>query len=301
MNVLVVGGSGLIGGTIALELKNHGHDVTIMSRKAAESGPLAGFKHLEGNYIVDNVADGRLQGFDALVFSAAADIRNVPQDGSITPEAFYTQANDIAVPRFFQAAKDAGIKKSVLIGTFYPQVAPHQIGVDAYVTSRHNAAEGALALADENFSVCALNPPFVLGHLESVSAPHLDALVHYARGHIPDMPVFAPKGGTNHISTHSLAIATCNALENGENGKGYLIGDENLSWKEYLELWFAAAGNPVELEVRDEEHPFFPNIILFAGPGATVSFDMSDEDMAVLDYPRNQIADLVKEIVDLTP
>ncbi|MGB1374070.1 MAG: epimerase, partial [Aequoribacter sp.] len=99
----------------------------------------------------------------------------------------------------------------------------------------------------------------------------------------------------------SLAIATCNALENGENGKGYLIGDENLSWKEYLELWFAAAGNPVELEVRDEEHPFFPNIILFAGPGATVSFDMSDEDMAVLDYPRNQIADLVKEIVDLTP
>jgi len=28
---------------------------------------------------------------------------------------------------------------------------------------------------------------------------------------------------------------------------------------------------------------------------------MSDEDMAVLDYPRNQIADLVKEIVDLTP
>jgi len=110
------------------------------------------------------------------------------------------------------------------------------------------------------------------------------------------MPVFAPQGGTNHISTHSLAQATANALEKGEGGKPYLIGDENLSWKEYLELWFAAAGNPIDLAVTEDEHPMFPNVILFAGPGATVSFEMSDEDMAVLNYDRNQIKGLIEKI-----
>jgi hypothetical protein len=36
-------------------------------------------------------------------------------------------------------------------------------------------------------------------------------------------------------------------LERGESGKSYLIGDENLSWKEFFELWFAAAGRPRDL------------------------------------------------------
>jgi len=35
---------------------------------------------------------------------------------------------------------------------------------------------------------------------------------------------------------------------------------------------------------------------LFAGPGATVSFEMSDEDMAVLNYDRNQIKGLIEQI-----
>ncbi|MBQ0796936.1 NAD-dependent epimerase/dehydratase family protein [Zhongshania sp.] len=38
MNVLVVGGSGLIGGEIALHLKSQGHDITIMARKVRRLG-----------------------------------------------------------------------------------------------------------------------------------------------------------------------------------------------------------------------------------------------------------------------
>jgi nucleoside-diphosphate-sugar epimerase len=296
MKTLVVGGTGLIGGTIALHLQGLGHDVSVMSRKPSEAPGLKDLPCVQGDYINDNCDDGRLEGFEALVFAAAADIRNVPQDGSVTFEEFYTKANDIAVPRFFEAAKKAGIKRAVYIGTFYPQVAPQQIGVDPYVTSRHNTDVAVLALNDDGFNVCSLNPPFVLGSLPGLPVPHLDALVYYAKGLIPEMPVFAPRGGTNHISTHSLAQATANALEKGEGGKPYLIGDENLSWKEYLELWFAAAGNPTELTVSEDEHPMFPNIILFAGPGATVSFDMSDEDMAVLNYDRNQIKGLIEQI-----
>jgi nucleoside-diphosphate-sugar epimerase len=297
MKVLVVGGTGLIGGEIALHLQKNGHDVTLMSRRPTAVPGLADMAFLQGDYINDDSFDGRLKGFDWLVFSAAADIRNLPQDGSVTPEDFYTKANDEAVPRFFEAARQAGISRAVLVGTFYPHVAPQQIGVCPYVTSRHNTDVEVRALSNERFNVCSLNAPFVLGYIEGLNVPYIAALAEYARGNIPGLPLFAPRGGTNHISSRSLAQAALNALEKGESGKGYLIGDENYSWKEYLELWFEAVGNPVNLEVRDDDHPMFPNVIMFAGQGATVSYEPDAEDMVVLDYERNRIQGLIRDIV----
>ena len=296
MKVLVVGGTGLIGGEIALYLKENGHDVTLMSRTPTRVPALADMAFAQGDYINDEVSDGRLKGFDWLVFSASADIRNLPQDGSVTAEDFYTKANDEAVPRFFEAARDAGISRAVMVGTFYPQVAPQQIGVCPYVTSRHNTDVKVRALSSAQFNVCCLNAPFVLGHIEGLKVPYIDALGEYARGNIPSLPLFAPKGGTNHISAHSLAQAALNALEKGQSGKGYLIGDENYSWKEYLELWFEAVGNPIELKLRDDDHPMFPNVIMFAGAGATVSYEPDADDMAVLGYERQQIQALIREM-----
>ena len=296
MKVLVVGGTGLIGGEIALHLKSNGHDVTLMSRKPTTVPGLAEMAFLQGDYINDELSDGRLRGFDWLVFSAAADIRNLPMDGSVTPEDFYTLANDEAVPRFFAAAREAGISRAVMIGTFYPQVAPQKIGECPYVTSRHNTDVKVRALSNAAFNVCSLNAPFVLGNIEGMDVPYISALAAYAGGHIPELPVFAPRGGTNHITAHSLAQAALSALERGESGKAYLVGDENLSWKEYLELWFAAAGNPVELEVREDDHPMFPNVIMFAGPGASISYEPDDADMALLAYDRQQVKGLIREI-----
>ncbi|NRB41897.1 MAG: NAD-dependent epimerase/dehydratase family protein [Pseudomonadales bacterium] len=298
MKVLVVGGSGLIGGDAALLLKSKGHDVTIMARKVPLAPVLAAFDFLQCDYIHDDIDDGRLEGFDYLVFAAAADIRNLPHDGSVTPEAFYQQANDIAVPRFFAAAKSAGIKNAVYIGTFYPQVAPNKIGICPYVTSRHNTCEDVLALSDDAFKVSSLNAPFVLGHIPGLPVPHLTALVDYAKGNIPDLPVFAPIGGTNHISSRAIAEAICNIFDKGAAGKAYLIGDENLSWQAYLQLWFDAAGNHCAIPVTEDEHPMFPNIILFAGPGETISFEPDAKEMQVLDYARNTIKALVQEVVD---
>ncbi len=297
MKVLVVGGSGLIGGEIALYLRDRGHEVTIMSRKPAAAPILAALPRLQGDYIADDMSDGRLQGFDWLVFAAAADIRNLPRDGSVTPEDFYRRANDEAVPAFFRAAQEAGIKRVVYIGTFYPQVAPWRIGVCPYVTSRHNTDTAVRALSGAGFNVCSLNAPFVLGRIPGLEIPHLDALIAYARGALPGLPVFAPRGGTNHISAHSLAQAALNALQRGESGRAYLVGDENYSWKDYLELWFEAAGNPVDLEVREDDHPLFPDVIMFAGAGATVSYEPDPDDMALLAYDRHRIRDLIRNIV----
>ena len=295
MKVLVVGGSGLIGGDIALYLQAQGHDATIMARNAPSTPSLAALPFMQGDYVNDSFDNEQLGGFDALVFAAAADIRALPMDGSVSPEAFYSEVNDRAVPRFFTAARDAGIARAVYIGTFYPQVAPERIGICPYVTSRHHTDTAVRALSGAAFNVCSLNAPFVLGHIDGLDIPHLGALVAYAKGQLGDLPVFAPPGGTNHISAHSISVATLAALEKGESGKAYLMGDENMSWKHYLELWFAAAGNPQELAVKEDEHPMFPSVIMFAGAGATVHYETDASEQ--LGYPRQQISDLINQVV----
>jgi hypothetical protein len=105
--------------------------------------------------------------------------------------------------------------------------------------------------------------------------------------------VVAPAGGVNHISSQSMSEAIAAALERGEGGKAYLVGDENLSWKEYLELYFDAAGNPTDLDVSTEEHPLFPDIMLYAGRNAVVSYEPDDS----LGYRRNNIRATVEEVV----
>ncbi|NRB40216.1 MAG: NAD(P)-dependent oxidoreductase [Pseudomonadales bacterium] len=297
MKILIVGGSGLIGGDAALHLTQQGHEVTIMARNPPQTPVLAALPFLQGNYIHDNTQKLGLENFDALVFSAAADIRNLPLDGSVSAQDFYQQVNDIAVPAFFKAAKEAGISKAVYIGSFYPQIAPQKIGECAYVTSRHNTDIAVRKLADEHFNVCTLNAPFVLGHIPGLEIPHIRALVEYAKGNLTELPVFAPKGGSNHISSRSLAQAIEHALQRGQNAKAYLIGDENLSWQDYLQQWFKAADNAQELSVSADNHPMLPNVIMYAGAGASVSYDVSDADMQVLDYDTHQISALIKKVV----
>ncbi len=297
MKILIVGGSGLIGGEAALHLAKNGHDITIMARKKPTTPCLAAFNFLSADYIYSDLATLGLSNYDALVFSAAADIRNIPIDGSMSPAEFYNQANDEAVPAFFAAAKAAGIERAVYIGTFYPQVAPHQIGPCPYVTSRAVTDRKVRALADESFSVCSLNAPFVLGHIEGLLIPHLKVLVDYASGKLTELPIFAPPGGTNHMSSKSIAQAVENALQRGQTGKAYLIGDENYSWQEYLQLWFEAAGNKTPLPVKNDDHPILPNMIMFAGVGETVSYDMDEDDMQCLGYERNQIKPLIEEVI----
>jgi hypothetical protein len=119
-------------------------------------------------------------------------------------------------------------------------------------------------------------------------------LVQYALGLLEDMPVVAPAGGVNHISSQSMSEAITAALEKGEGGKAYLVGDENLDWKAYLEMYFEAAGNPVDLPVSEDEHPLFPDMILYAGRNATIAYE---PEVGELSYTRGNIRSTIDEIV----
>lgn len=291
-NILLVGGTGLTGAHAALHLRDAGHTVTLQSRSAPTLPCLREFAHLAGNYVDDSLPVEALQGFDQMVFAAGADIRQLPPGED--DAAFFERVNTRAIPQFFSRARDAGIARAVYIGTYYPQVVPARIVDNAYVRSRYLADEGLRALNSESFNVCSLNASFILGYVPGIALAHLEMLVQYAAGRLAGMPLVAPAGGVNHISSKSMSEAIAGALERGQGGKAYLVGDENLSWKAYLEMYFDAVGNPVDLEVTTDEHPLFPDIILYAGRNAVIEYE---PDNGELGYSRNNVRATVDELV----
>lgn len=296
MDILIVGGTGLTGATSARYLAEQGHNVTLMARTKPDNPQLASFKFIQADYIEDQVTLDQLSKFQALVFAAGADLRMLPQEsGAVVSESdFFARANTQAIPRFFAQAKQAGIKRAVYIGSYYPQVAPASIETSAYVKSRHLADESVRALSDGQFHVCSINAPFIIGHFPGLDIPHLKALVDYCAGNIPGLAPLAPEGGVYHISALSMAEAIFGALERGEPGKAYLVGDTYLSWKDYFELFCKFAGKPQTLAVTRDEHPMLPDVILYAGRNAEVRYS---PDNAPLNYRVDQIQEAIADVV----
>jgi nucleoside-diphosphate-sugar epimerase len=301
MRTLVVGGTGGIGGYIALALRREGHEVTLAARNAAKpETPVADFPILLGSYIDGDFSKERIKGFENLVFSACNDPRQLPPGSSEAEEAaYYHRANSLGVPRFIALAKEAGVRRVAYIGSFYPQARPDLVRASSYIQSRLAADEGARALADSSFRVVSLNAPWVVGAMPGAASALFAAIVRYARGEMPRLPLFAMPGGVNFISVQSLTEAVIGSFTQGENGRGYLVGDENLRFREFFALFFDAVGRKVEIPVRDESHPIFPDAVLLAGRAGTIFYE--PEGVEALGYRQKDIRRAVQEIADATP
>ena len=112
MKVLIVGGTGALGGHCAIHLASKGHDVSIGGRKPAHAAtPMAGMPFLQGDYINGDFTPERLKAFDWVVFAAGNDPRHVPRDADFGE--FLFRANHVGVPGFFAACREAGVKPAI--------------------------------------------------------------------------------------------------------------------------------------------------------------------------------------------
>lgn len=296
MRVLVIGGSGYIGGSVALRLAAMGYDVTVGSRRPppAESA-MAGLPFLPGDYVAGDFDQEILSRFEAVVHAAGNDIRQRPPGED--EETHLERANVRGIPAFFRVARDAGVRRGVYVGSFYPQVVPHRIAQSPYIRSRRAADEGVRALATDDCSICSVNPPYIVGHLEGVNSGWLMAHAAYALGDMPGVPIFAIPGGVNYMSLAAVTDAITGALERGETGKAYLVGDENLSFRDYFRMFRRAAEMPDSLPIRNEEHPVLPDWALYAGRGGEAYFEPDADEGARLGYRRGDVAEAIAEVV----
>ena len=266
LRILVVGGTGMVGGDAAIRLRSLGHEVAIAARKPAAPGTaMADMPFHPFDYVNDAPYRLPLATFDAVVFAAGNDVRHIPHDGD--PDRHWARVNAEGVPGFAAAARDAGVGTFILIGSFYPQAAPQLLGKNAYVDSRLAADQGVRALATADFRAIVLNAPFIVGHLPGLDQPGARAYANWALGRMPQIPRATIPGGVNVISTATLSDAIVGALEHGRNGHAYLISDQNMSFQAYFEAYLKAAGDTAPLEVCDEPHPLLGDSSVLAGRG----------------------------------
>lgn len=295
VKILVVGGSGFVGGHVALRLAALGHDVTIGSRRPPPPATgMAALPFLQGDYVAGEFTIERLSNFDGMIFAAANDAR---QRGPDEDEATHlNRANVVGIPRIFAAAREAGIVRAVHVGSFYPQVVPHMIERSTYVRSRWAADEAVCQLATAKFGVCSVNPPYIIGKIDGLDMPWLEGHARYALGQMTDLPYFAPSGGVNFMSLEAMSDALIGALLNGEPGKHYLVGDQNLTYAQYFGFYRSAAGLSGAPPVNDAEHPLLPDWSLYAGRGGTAFFEPDEAERALLGYRNGDLGTAFAQI-----
>lgn len=297
MKLLIVGGTGMIGGHAALYLREQGHDVTVAARKAPGADTaLRDIPVLLGDYSAGDFTSSELSQFEGVVFAAGNDIRHIPEGQ--TPQDHYEHANTVQIPRFFERARDGGVKVGVYIGSFYPQAAPHVVEGDPYLMSRKASDERVRALNAPDFRVCSLNAPVMVGAYPGLVVPFFDAYFAYALGQLDPMPVFCPPGASNFMSVRSLAEAVEGALARGVGGTAYLVGDENMTYQQYFHLFFEAVGSPLRPEVRNEEHPLLPDAAQPAGRGGIIEYEPDPAETALLGYRRHDVRHAVGELYE---
>lgn len=298
MKILIVGGTGMIGAHTAIHLREEGNDVTVAARNPlAEDSPVRDFPVLLGDYTEQTFTAAQLAPYEGIVFAAGQDIRHMGR--GVDEAEFWERTQTGGVPRFAALAKEAGVSRFVQVGSYYHHLRPEYTETMPYVAARKAADEGARALADEDFNVSTLNPPSILGAISGVSAKRYRKLFSWAAGNESEIPDFAPAGGTNYLSAHSLAEAIWGALQRAESGKAYLIGDQNLTFTEYFQLLVDAAGGDRAIEERNEEHPLLPDSFIVQGRGNVIAYEPDPADVELLGFTRNDCARAIAEMYEI--
>ena len=244
MNVLIIGGTGFLGYYATKELLRRGHSVSILALPPLPAKGLfpeeTKIKLADLNQLPDAEVLHLLQGQDALVYAAGVDDRAIPKAPSYP---YFYKYNVEATRRIIGLARQAGVKKAVILGSYFAyfnQVWPElKLAVHhPYIRSRVEQEEAAITAAGSEVEVMILQLPYIFG-----SMPGRTPLWKPLIGYIRSTPLlFYTRGGTNCIAVEHIAEAIAGAVEQGKGGSRYVIGDENLAWTELLQKFSRLTG-----------------------------------------------------------
>lgn len=244
MKIIVVGGTGFLGYyTILAGLKDHS-----FSSLAIPDVNLGDWYPKEVNVLTGNVfemAEEELKeifsGYDGIVYAVGPDDRVLPPAPAY--EFFHTRLVDNCEKTVI-AARRAGVKRCVILNSYFAyfnRIWPKRnlSGRHPYIKCRLEQAERAIAAGGGNMAVMILELPYIFGSMPGRIPLWKEIFLdQYTKGKV----IFFPRGGTNMIAVQHIGEAVIGALERGEHGKRYPIGDENRSYNDMLDMMMSAVG-----------------------------------------------------------
>lgn len=247
--VLIIGGTGFLGYHAAHEFLAAGWEVTAVGLPPA---PPAGLFSPSIRLVIDDIhrlADSDLEsllaGHQALVFAAGLDDRVTP------PRPAYPKfhaANVETLERLIRAAKEAGVRRLVVLGSYFAyfdRLWPKMKLAERHPYIRSRVEQARLATCTPGIEGMVLELPYIFGALPAPGwKPLWTPLIKYLRSF--QTLLYMP-GGTACISAHTVGRAVVAAVERGQAGTRYPIGQENLTWEQMLNRLADAEGRQVRV------------------------------------------------------
>jgi dihydroflavonol-4-reductase len=247
--VIVIGGTGFLGYHAIQEFLRKGWDVTAVGLPPA---PPAGLYPASVKMVIQNIDDAsetdllaNLHGHDDLVFAAGLDDRLTPRKPAYP---IFHHANVEACVRILRLAQQAGVKRAVVLGSYFAHF--NRIWPELKLAERHpyirsRVEQEVAATSIPGMDVVVLELPYIFGGMPVPGWKSLwTPLLKYIRF---TRTILYMKGGSACITAKTVGQAVFCALERGEPGTCYPIGDENLTWSELLTRLAAAVGRQVRV------------------------------------------------------
>lgn len=247
MKVFLIGGTGLLGSAAATEFIKKGHEVlTVTLPPLPEGAPIPKEMKIEfGNYLEmsDDEIRGYMNGADAFVFAAGVDERV-----EFPPPVYeaYKKYNIDPTERLLRLAKECGVKKCVILGSYFAWLAKARPDMNLcdkhpYIRSRVAQEEVAFSFADDKMGVAVLELPYIFG-TQPGRRPVWTILVEQLEM-MKKMPcTFYPAGGTAMLTVRQVAQAIVGAAEQVQGARAYGISCYNFTWRKFLKIVYRAMG-----------------------------------------------------------
>jgi dihydroflavonol-4-reductase len=241
MNILIVGGSGLLGSHIAYEALKRGHNVTILSRGNNKSTRESEdrIKHIKGDVykISDDELINILAGQDGVVYALGIDDREIHKYPAYP--RFHKDHVDICL-RILRKSKENGIKKFVVLGSYFTYLADKfpelKLTSDhIYIKTREEQRAAVLKETSLGFDTFVLELPYILGTLKGRVPPW--TFIFSMLAHKGKRSLFFMEGGTAAVTAVQVGQAAIGAIEKGIGGKAYPLGGKNYKWTDFAQKY----------------------------------------------------------------
>ena len=248
--LMIVGGTGFLGYYTAKLALSKGYEVasiSILDDDLVNKDLDSWFPKEIKNTILDVFTaseeefEKALKGYDYLIYAVGPDDRYTPKAPAY--EFFHYRLVE-SVAKVFRAADKAGVKKAAVYNSYfayfdrrYPEMKLKE--KHPYIRCRVEQA-AILNEQKKNMQVVVLELPYIFGSMEARLPIWRDVFLdRYVNRH---KTVYFSKGGTTMISIKHIAEAGIGALEYGEDGERYPIGDENRKFKWMLQYMSECKG-----------------------------------------------------------